>query len=56
LKGDRYEETNEFASEDMKHVCGKAFAFNFKFDGDRWFAKAGPKLEIRVDEIWTRVN
>jgi hypothetical protein len=25
LKGDKYEETNEFATEDMNHARGKAF-------------------------------
>ena len=56
LKGDKYEETNEFSSEDMKHAHGKAFAFNFKIDGDKWHVKGGPELEILVDEVWVRVK
>ena len=54
LKGDKYEETNEFATEDMKHVRGKAFAFNYKIDGDKWFLKGGPDLEIQVDDLWVQ--
>ena len=56
LKGDKYEETNEFSSEDMKHARGKAFAFSFKIEGDKWHVKAGPELEINVDEDWVRVK
>jgi RNA polymerase sigma factor (sigma-70 family) len=56
LKGDKYEETNEFATEDMKHSRGKAFAFNYKLDGDKWFLKSGPELEIHVDDLWVRVK
>lgn len=56
LKGDKYEETNEFATEDMKHARGKAFAFNYKIDGDKWFLKGGPDLEIHVDDVWVRLK
>ena len=56
LKGDKYEETNEFSSQNMKHARGKAFAFSFKIDGDKWHVKAGPELEIVVDEVWVRVK
>jgi RNA polymerase sigma factor (sigma-70 family) len=56
LKGDTYEETNEFATEDMKHVRGKTFAFHYKLDGDKWFLKGGPDLEIAVDDVWVRVK
>ena len=56
LKGDKYEETNEFATEDMKHARGKVFAFGSKIDGDKWFVKGGPDLEIDVDEVWVRVQ
>jgi RNA polymerase sigma factor (sigma-70 family) len=56
LKGDKYEETNEFSSEDMKHARGKAFAFSFKIEGDKWHVKSGPELEIVVDEDWVRVK
>jgi len=56
LKGDKYEETNEFATEAMAHARGKTFAFNYKIDGDKWFLKCGPELEIHVDDIWVRVK
>jgi hypothetical protein len=56
LKGDKYEETNEFATENMKHARGKAFAFSSKIDGDKWFVKGWPDLEIDVDEVWVRVK
>ncbi len=56
LKGDKYEETNQFATDDMEHVRGKTFAFNYKIDGDRWSLNGGPDLEIRVDEVWVRVK
>ena len=56
LKGDKYEETIEFATEDMKHARGKRFAFNYKIDGDKWFLKSGPDLEVRVDDFWVRVK
>jgi RNA polymerase sigma factor (sigma-70 family) len=56
LRGDKYEETNEFATEDMKHARGKAFAFNYKLDGDKWLLKGGPELEVRVDDVWLRVK
>ncbi len=56
LCGDQYEETNEFATEDMKHVRGKTFAFHYKLDGDKWFLKGGPDLEIAVDDLWMRVK
>jgi hypothetical protein len=29
LKGDKYEETNEFATDSMAHTRGKSFAFNY---------------------------
>jgi hypothetical protein len=56
LKGDKYEETNEFATEDVKHARGKAYPYDFKLDGDSWSVKAGPELDILVDEVWTRVK
>jgi RNA polymerase sigma factor (sigma-70 family) len=56
LKGDKYEETNEFSSEDMKHARGKAYAYDFKIDGDKWYVKAGPELKILVDDVWVRVK
>jgi RNA polymerase sigma factor (sigma-70 family) len=56
LKGDKYEETNEFSTEDMKHARGKAYAYDVKIEGDKWHVKAGPELEILVDEDWVRVK
>src|SRR5581483_2879285 len=56
LRGDKYEETNEFATEAMAHARGKTFAFNYKVDRDRWFLKSGPELEIKVDDLWVRVK
>jgi RNA polymerase sigma factor (sigma-70 family) len=56
LKGDQYEETNEFATDNMEHVRGKTFAWNYKIDGDKWSLKGGPDLENHVDEVWVRAK
>jgi RNA polymerase sigma factor (sigma-70 family) len=56
LKSDKYEEINEFSSEDMKHARGKAYAFSFKIEGDKWHVKAGPEIGIVVEEVWVRVK
>jgi hypothetical protein len=51
LKDGKYEETNEFSAEDMKHARGKAYAYDFKIEDDRSHVKAGPALAILVDEV-----
>jgi hypothetical protein len=36
----------------MKHTRGKAFAFNYRVDRDKWFFQGGPELGIVVVDIW----
>jgi RNA polymerase sigma factor (sigma-70 family) len=56
LNDGKYQETNEFSTEDMKHARGKTFAFSSKIDGDKWSLQSGPDLEIHVDDVWMRVK
>jgi hypothetical protein len=56
LKDGHYEETIEFASDDIQQLRGKSFPFTIQLVGDRWEHKSAPGSEIDVDEVWTRMK
>lgn len=56
VKDGKYEESIEFASDNVQQLRGKAFRFTIDIAGDRWDHKAEPGSEIEVDEVWTRVK
>ena len=55
LKDGKYEESIDFASDNVQQLRGKAFRFTIDLNGDRWDHKGEPGSEIEVDEVWTRV-
>lgn len=56
LKDGKYEETIEFASDNVQQLRGKTFRFTINLVDDKWDHKAVPGSEIEVDEVWTRVK
>jgi hypothetical protein len=56
LKDGKYEESIEFASDDVQQLRGKAFRFTIDLAGDKWGHKGVPDSEIEVDEVWSRMK
>ena len=56
LKDGKYEESIEFASDNVQQLRGKTFRFTINLVGDKWDHKGVPDSEIDVDEVWTRMK
>ena len=56
LKDGKYEESIDFASDEVQQLRGKAFQFTIKLAGDKWDHKGVPGSEIEVDEVWSRMK
>jgi hypothetical protein len=56
LKDGKYQESAEFASDNVQQLRGKTFRFTINLVGDKWDHKGVPDSEIAVDEVWTRAK
>jgi hypothetical protein len=56
LKDGHYEESIEYASDDVQQLRGKTFPFTIKLVEDRWDHKSLPDGELDVEEVWTRLK
>jgi hypothetical protein len=56
LKNGKYEEACEFTTDDFPQARGKAYAYKFKVDDDRWTITGGTDLEDQVGETWKRLK
>lgn len=56
IKDGKYQETCEFATDDVQHLRGKSFQFTINLAGDKWDHKGVPGTEIQVDQVWTRLK
>lgn len=56
LKEGKYEESIDFASDNVQQLRGKSFPFTINLVGDKWEHKALPDAEVEADEVWTRMK
>ena len=56
LKGGKYEESIEFASDNVQQLRGKTFPFTINLAGDKWDHKGLPDSEIDVNQVWMRMK
>jgi hypothetical protein len=56
LKNGKYEEACEFTTANFPQARGKAYAYKFKVDDDRWTITGGTDLEDQVGETWKRLK
>jgi hypothetical protein len=56
LKGDKYEETVAFTTDNVAQARGNSNAFGFQVDADRWLIKREPGVEGAAEEVWKRVK
>jgi hypothetical protein len=56
LKDGKYEESIEFATDNVQQLRGKTFRFTHNVGGDKWDLKSEPDSGIDVDEAWMRLK
>ena len=57
LDGDNYVETPEYGiSDDFQIIKGKAQAFKWKVDGDKWYHNGKLSNGLEIEEVWQRVD
>jgi hypothetical protein len=56
LKGNQYEETVDFATNNIQGAGGRSFAYSFKVDEGRWFLNPGPEFDAQSAESWKLVK
>ena len=56
VKGDRYEEVCEFATDSHQHVRGKTYSYVLKVALDKWSLRSSPDSDIAIDDSSNRIK
>ncbi|MGP0062373.1 MAG: hypothetical protein ACLQGP_02060 [Isosphaeraceae bacterium] len=56
VKGDKYEETVAFTTDNVADARGTSHPYGFQVDGDRWLIKRGPGSRGAAEEVWKRLK